>query len=525
VDDLLIAIMTASMTLQFIAAIMAVRLIRISDGGAPAWILLSIGFFVQGIRRTVFLIQQLSGASRGEIVEEIIGLVVTLLMLSGVWAIRPLFLRIRESHEKLVQKQDELERANEKLTESELRFRTMAEFTVDWEFWINTDHSFRYVSPSCEEFTGYTPQDFYADPELMNRIIHPEDRELYENHTHDLLPSGKPRPIDFRLVTRDGETRWIAHVCRPVIGSGGSSLGWRASNRDITRRKEIERMLHEYTETLEREVAERKTAQEALAGKRLELETMNQTLEQRVSDAVGELRNKDQLMISQSRLAVMGEMISFIAHQWRAPLNNLALVMQSVRQEYASGQMTPEQMGKDVDKGMELINFMSQTIDDFRYFFRTDKIRRPFSVKESISRAMSLVQASLKDNNIAIAVEAESDCEIEGYPNEFAQALLNLIGNARDALLERAVAEPVIRVRLSRENGRAVLTISDNGGGIPNAIIDRIFEPYFSTKEESKGSGIGLFMAKTIIEKNMGGRLSVRNVDGGAEFRIDLRSL
>jgi PAS domain S-box-containing protein len=525
VDDLILAIMTASMTLQFVAAIMAIRLIRISDGGTPAWILLSIGFSVQGVRRAIFLAQQLSGASRGEIIEELTGLLVTLLMLGGIWATRPLFLRIRESHEKLVQKQDELQRTNEKLIESDLRFRTMAEFTVDWEYWVNPDYSFRYVSPSCAEFSGYPPEDFYADPELMNRIIHPEDRELYANHTHDVLPGGKPRPIDFRLTTRDGETRWIAHVCRPVIGSDGASLGWRASNRDITRRKEIERMLQEYTETLEREVAERKTAQEALAGKRLELETLNQTLEQRVSNAVGELRNKDQLMISQSRLAVMGEMISFIAHQWRAPLNNLGLVMQSVRQEYGANQMTPEQMALYVEKGMELINFMSQTIDDFRYFFRTDKIKRPFSVKESISRAMSLVQASLKDNNIAIAVDAEDDCQIEGYSNEFAQALLNLIGNARDALLERGVAEPLIRVRLFRENGGAVLTVSDNGGGIRDAIIDRIFEPYFTTKGESKGSGIGLFMAKTIIEKNMGGRLSVRNVNGGAEFRIDLRSL
>jgi PAS domain S-box-containing protein len=522
VDDLLLAIMTVSMTLQYVAAIIAVRLIRISNGGITAWVLLSIGFFVQGIRRTIFLVQQLWGTPRGELLEECVGLLVTLLMLSGVWYMWPIFTRIRDSHEKLLQKQDELAESNEKLMESEFRFRTVAEFTADWEFWIDSDHRFKYISPSCRDFSGYSPQEFYADPDLINRIVHPQERQLYVNHTHDLTEGGQPRPIDFRLITRSGETRWISHVCRPVIGSDGSALGWRASNRDITERKKIEGMLHEYTETLEREVAERKGAQEALAGKRLELETLNQTLEQRIADAVGELRNKDQLMISQSRLAAMGEMISFIAHQWRAPLNNLGLVIQSVRQEYATGNLAPDQMARYVEKGMELINFMSDTIDDFRYFFRSDKMKKPFSVRESITRAMSLVQASLKDSNIAIAVDAEEDLQIDGYPNEYAQALLNLMGNARDALLERGVAEPLIRVRLFREQERAVVTVSDNGGGVDEAILDRIFEPYFTTKGESTGSGIGLFMARTIIEKNMAGRLTVRNIEGGAEFRIEV---
>jgi PAS domain S-box-containing protein len=521
-DHLLLAIATISMTLQFVTAFMAIRMTRLSDGEVCAWCLLSIGFLAQGVRRAVVLAENLSGASRGDLLGESIGLLATLLMLGGVCFMRPLFLRMKQSREKVIEKQEELAKSYEKLTESETRFRTMAEFTVDWEFWINTDQSVRYISPSCFDFSGYRPEEFYADRGLITKIIHPDDLAMYENHTHQLAEGGNPRPIDFRITTREGELRWISHVCRPVVGGDGSPLGWRASNRDITRRKEMEHMLQDYTETLEREIAERKRAQDALAEKRQELENLNQTLEQRISDTVGELRNKDQLMLSQSRLAAMGEMISFIAHQWRAPLNNLGLVIQSVRQEYVTGQLSAEQMAHYVEKGMELINFMSQTIDDFRYFFRADKLKKPFSVRESITRALSLVQASLKDNKIAIAIEADEDLQIQGFSNEFAQALLNLLGNARDALLERAVAQPLIRVKLFREGERAVLTISDNGGGIAEGIIGRIFDPHFTTKEESKGSGIGLFMAKTIIEKNMGGRLSVRNFEGGAEFRIEV---
>jgi PAS domain S-box-containing protein len=518
---LLLVIMTLSATFQFIAAFLAIRLIRVS-GAHVAWVLLAGGFLVQGIRRAVTLFQTLNGLSQGNMTVEILGLLISLLIVCGVWMIGPLFTRIKQSKQELIEREDELAKSHQELIESETRYRTVADFASDCEFWIAPDNSLRYISPSCVQFCGYTPDEFYRDPQLISKIIYPEDLARYDGHTHILLENGQPQPIDFRITTRDGQERWISHVCRPVVDRDGSSLGWRASNRDITERKHMERVLHEHATMLEAEVAERQRAQETLAIKKLQLETLNHTLKQRIGHAVAELRNKDQLMIRQSRHAAMGEMINFIAHQWRNPLNNLGLVIQGVRHEYDAGQMTPEQMSLYMEKGMKLISFMSQTIDDFRYFFREDKVKKLFSVRESITRAISLVEASLKDNNIRIVVEPGDDLQIEGYSNEYAQALLNLLGNARDALLERAVAAPVIRVKLFREEGRAVVTVSDNAGGIPDDVIDRIFDPYFTTKEESKGTGIGLFMAKTIIEKNMEGRLSVRNVEGGAEFRVEV---
>lgn len=119
-------------------------------------------------------------------------------------------------------------------------------------------------------------------------------------------------------------------------------------------------------------------------------------------------------------------------------------------------------------------------------------------------------------------MEPGEELQVEGYPNEYAQAILNLLGNARDVLLERQVAQPLIRVRAFEEGGRAVVTVSDNGGGIAAEVMERLFDPYFSTKEEGKGTGIGLFMARSIIEKSMGGRLTARNCDGGAEFRVEV---
>ncbi|MBI5922633.1 MAG: PhnD/SsuA/transferrin family substrate-binding protein [Betaproteobacteria bacterium] len=128
----------------------------------------------------------------------------------------------------------------QRLQENELRYRTVADFTFDWEFWIMPDGTFSYMSPSCEQISGYTPEEFHADPALITRIIHPDDLSLYTGHVHQLSAQGVPTPIDFRIFTKDGRTRWISHVCRSVHDAAGQALGYRASNRDVTERKQAE---------------------------------------------------------------------------------------------------------------------------------------------------------------------------------------------------------------------------------------------------------------------------------------------
>lgn len=261
-----------------------------------------------------------------------------------------------------------------------------------------------------------------------------------------------------------------------------------------------------------------------LAAKQGQLETLNETLEQMVQEEVSKNREKDQIMMSQSRQAAMGEMISNIAHQWRQPLNNLGLIIQNVQYDYESGRLTPQQMSADTEMGMKLICFMSQTIDDFRNFFRHDKEPKCFSINDAARKAIGFVEASLKDHGIVVAVEGD-DLEVNGYPNEFAQVLLNLLTNAKDALIERAIDHPMISLTISRNARQAVVAIGDNAGGISERIIGHIFDPYFTTKEQNKGTGIGLYMSKTIIEKHMGGSLTVANREKGAEFRIEIGML
>ncbi|MBT1072280.1 ATP-binding protein [Pelotalea chapellei] len=234
------------------------------------------------------------------------------------------------------------------------------------------------------------------------------------------------------------------------------------------------------------------------------------------------LRHKEQMLIQQSRQAAMGEMIGNIAHQWRQPLNTLGLNIQHLMLFYDMGKFSREFLEEGVCKSMEIIQHMSQTIDDFRSYFKPDKEKVDFRVHEAVTKTISLMSASFQNNQISIFIDAQADPVICGYPNEYAQVLLNIMINARDAFLERGTQCPHITITIDQNNQSSVVTISDNAGGIQEEILEKIFDPYFTTKGPQTGTGIGLFMSKAIIEKNMGGHLSVRNIQEGAEFRVEM---
>jgi signal transduction histidine kinase len=215
-------------------------------------------------------------------------------------------------------------------------------------------------------------------------------------------------------------------------------------------------------------------------------------------------------------------MIGNIAHQWRQPLNTLGLLVQELQLSYECGQFSGEALEKSVDDAMQVIRHMSQTIDDFRHFFQTDREKVTFRVAEVVDKVVNIVGASLKQHRIELTVSASGEAIIHGYPNEYSQVLLNILLNAKDVFGERNVAQPRIELQVYEEEGKAVVLIDDNAGGIPAQIVDKIFDPYFTTKSPDKGTGVGLHMSKTIIEKNMKGSLTARNHADGARFRIEV---
>ena len=281
---------------------------------------------------------------------------------------------------------------------------------------------------------------------------------------------------------------------------------------------ELEQRVQQRTKELEK-------SQAVLERQNQELQKTYQGLKAETADRIRvmeELRLKDQLLLQQSRMAAMGEMLGNIAHQWRQPLNLVGLKIQEIGLATKLGAFSEEMLRANVAKAMEILIHLSKTIDDLRTLSTPDKKKVLFNVAQVIAKTMSLIGENLKDQGIPVETSVENDLQIEGYPNEYLQVLLNILMNSRDAILERAIPDPHITLRAFAENGRTEVIITDNAGGIAENIIDKIFDPYFTTKELGKGTGVGLFMAKTIIEKNMGGSLAVRNTGDGVEFRISV---
>jgi len=198
------------------------------------------------------------------------------------------------------------------------------------------------------------------------------------------------------------------------------------------------------------------------------------------------------------------------------------LLTQKLAFFYGSPSFSKEFLDSSVAHAMELIQHMSKTIDDFRDYYCPDKEKESFSVREAVQNSLTLLEGSLQNPKIRVVLNDTVNPVITGYKNEFIQVMLNILINARDAIVERTIDNAQITITIDIENGCTVVTVADSAGGIPDGIINKIFDPYFTTKGPHAGTGLGLFMSKAIIEKNMGGMLSVRNADGGAEFRIEL---
>jgi PAS domain S-box-containing protein len=255
----------------------------------------------------------------------------------------------------------------------------------------------------------------------------------------------------------------------------------------------------------------------------------------KVKDEMEKRMAQERILIHQSRLASMGEMLGMIAHQWRQPLTALRLFVNDLTDAFEHAELTKEYLDASVRDITSQIDFMARTIDDFRDFFRPSKEPERFDLARAVGDVLNILSALLKSNSITVNVSRPDDDPVEtsGYPNEFKQVVLNIVNNAVDAIIGRRrkglmdAGAGDIFIEVDRENGRPAVRIRDNGGGIPEEIIDRIFEPYVTSKERSAGTGIGLSIAKTIIEQNMHGTIRAGNVNAGslnagAEFTIIL---
>ena len=255
-----------------------------------------------------------------------------------------------------------------------------------------------------------------------------------------------------------------------------------------------------------------------------ELTELNNNLEKRVRDEVEKNIFKDKQLIYQSRLAQMGEMISMIAHQWRQPLAAISSAAIGLKLKTILKKSDDELVLDICEKIINSSGHLSKTIDDFRDFYKSNKEKKTTTFGEIIDSVLGIIQTSIENKNIAIDVELGFNSELRTYPNELKQVLMNLVKNAEDALLENEIKNPKILIKTYEKDTKAVLEVRDNAGGVPDKILPYIFDPYFSTKKGKDGTGLGLYMSKTIVQEHCKGKIDVYNSEVGAVFKIELEN-
>ena len=240
----------------------------------------------------------------------------------------------------------------------------------------------------------------------------------------------------------------------------------------------------------------------------------------KLKETIFEKKEKEKMYVHQSKLASMGEMINNIAHQWRQPLSHLSYINMNLQLASDDNDLSKKYLEEKLEESNNQLDFMSKTIDNFKDFYKLSKIKEEFFISMAVQKAIDIIHPSLVSSNIKIKYIIKSDKKIKAIENEYSQVLLNLLKNAKDALVLNKITDPLITVIVDTKENKSCLSVSDNAGGINPNIIEKIFEPYFTTKQNS--SGIGLYMSKMIIETHFSGELSVSNDLEGARFCIEV---
>ncbi|MBF0317079.1 MAG: response regulator [Nitrospirae bacterium] len=435
------------------------------------------------------------------------------------------FLQLHRQKQLILRQSEDLQTSNDYLKKTTEALRVVSEYNrklievnLDPIINVGQDGKIRDVNIAAEIITGRSRREL-VDGNFPDYFTEPEKAiELYKK----ALNIGTAHDYELYILCYDGHTTPVlcnASVYRDEIGS---VIGVIVAARDISIRKTYEN----------------------------DLLQLNKNLEERVKSEVERRIRQEQMLIQQSKMAAMGEMISAIAHQWRQPLNALAIIVQDIGDAYDYGELDKQYLDKAINQSVDQISFMSKTIDDFRNFYRPGKEKNFFDVKKATINVLSLLSAQLRNNSILYRLTCHvhnmsyedlnremccfNELTVFSYQGEFEHVLLNLINNARDSIMEKRAKNNdanedaeinemgMILIDFHKDGNKLTIKIRDTGTGIPDKVMDRIFDPYFTTKEPNKGTGVGLYMSKIIIEDNIGGKLYADNTDIGAMFTIEM---
>ena len=384
-----------------------------------------------------------------------------------------------------------------KLKHNEERFRDITKSVSDLVWEIDTEAKYTYISSNTGTAFGY------SEEEVIGKSIFdfiPEDEVQRVRHVFSEHVKGRKEVKNFvsTHLNKDGTQSILETTGKPIIDGYGNMIGFRGANKDITKSHKMSQ----------------------------ELENYKNSLEKLVEEQVGKLREQEQTILSQQRLSQMGEMISMIAHQWRQPLSAIAattldsqmLIKLDTTQD---GVACKESVLKSLDDIENFVQSLSQTLDDFRNFYKPDKDAQNVYLNSLVEKSMRIMSSSFDLYEIEVHVEVDSVKRFEIHENEMIQVIINILKNAQDNFIDKKIENPRIEISCDDNESGASICIKDNGGGIDDEILPLIFDPYFSTKDEKNGTGLGLYMSKMIVEKNHNASISVENIGEGVCFKIE----
>ncbi|NVJ52645.1 MAG: PAS domain-containing sensor histidine kinase [Campylobacteraceae bacterium] len=370
-----------------------------------------------------------------------------------------------------------------------------------------------FVNEEFCKISGFTKDELLGSNH--NIVRHPDVPK--ENFTllWNTILSKKPYKTTVKNLCKDGSTVYLNTTITPILDDNENIKEFIAIRYDVTQEVELKKDLEQKDKELN---LLNKTLEEKVKQQTAKLLELNQTLEQRVAKEIEKNEEKQKLLFWQSRMASLGQMLANIAHQWRQPLTELTLTLFNVKKA------VKKENAKEIDEyykeSLEIINNMSKTIDDFSNFFNPNKEKEEFCLKSSIEEALSITKKMLEKNSIEIKTSLEK-VNIFGVSNEFSQILINLLQNSTDAFKDKKINKK-ISIKNFTDNDYAIIEFKDNAGGIEEKTLDKVFEPYFTTKHQSNGTGLGLFMSKMIIEKSLNGKISLENCYDGIIITIKL---